>query len=90
MNQNFKKGMIVKLEENSDKKYVILENMSKDNKEYILLTDCEGEIDLKNKVVNNMKVDFSKLFMVCYDKENDTFSYDSNREIITTLIKRLL
>ena len=47
-------------------------------------------IDLKNKVVNNMKVDFSKLFMVCYDKENDTFSYDSNREIITTLIKRLL
>ena len=39
MNQNLKKGMIVKLEENLDKKYVILENMSKDNKEYILLTD---------------------------------------------------
>lgn len=90
MNQNLKKGTIVKLEEDSNEKYIILENMSKDNKEYILLTDCEGNIDLDNEVVKNMKIDFSKLFMVCYDKEKNTFSYDSNREIIKSLIKKLL
>ena len=90
MNKNFKKGTIVKLEEDSNEKYIILESISKDNKEYILLTDCEGNIDLDNKVIKDMKIDFSKLFMVCYDKENNNFSYDSNREIISSLIKKLL
>ena len=63
--------------------------MDKDNKEYILLTTCEGDMDLENKVMKNMKIDFSKLVMVCYDKENNTFSYDSNQEIISSLIKKL-
>lgn len=90
MQESFKKGTVVKLDENAEKNYIVVESMDKENKEYILLTTCEGDIDLENKVMKNMKVDFSNLFMVCYDKENQSFSYDSNKEIIETLIKRLL
>lgn len=90
MQESFKKGTVVKLDENAEKNYIVVESMDKGNKEYILLTTCEGEIDLENKVMKNMKVDFSNLFMVCYDKEKQSFSYDSNKEIIETLIKRLL
>lgn len=89
MQGSLKKGTVVKLDENAKENYIVVESMDKDNKEYILLTTCEGEIDIESKVMKNMKVDFSKLFMVCYDKENDTFSYDSNREIISDLIKKL-
>lgn len=90
MQGSFKKGTVVKLDENAEKNYIVVESMDKENKEYILLTTCEGDIDLENKVMKNMKVDFSNLFMVCYDKEKQSFSYDSNKEIIETLIKRLL
>lgn len=90
MQESFKKGTVVKLDENAEKNYIVVESMDKENKEYILLTTCEGDIDLENKVMKNMKVDFSNLFMVCYDKEKQSFSYDSNKEIIETLIKRLL
>ena len=90
MQESFKKGTVVKLDENAEKNYIVVESMDKGNKEYILLTTCEGDIDLENKVMKNMKVDFSNLFMVCYDKEKQSLSYDSNKEIIETLIKRLL
>lgn len=90
MQESFKKGTVVKLDENAEKNYIVVESMDKENEEYILLTTCEGDIDLENKVMKNMKVDFSNLFMVCYDKEKQSFSYDSNKEIIETLIKRLL
>ncbi len=89
MQNSFKKGTVVKLDQNAQENYIVVESMDKDNKEYILLTTCEGDIDLENKVMKNMKIDFSKLFMVCYDKENNTFSYDSNQEIISSLIKKL-
>lgn len=89
MQNSFKKGTVVKLDQNAQENYIVVEGMDKDNKEYILLTTCEGDIDLENKVMKNMKIDFSKLFMVCYDKENNTFSYDSNQEIISSLIKKL-
>ena len=89
MQNSFKKGTVVKLNQNAQENYIVVESMDKDNKEYILLTTCEGDIDLENKVMKNMKIDFSKLFMVCYDKENNTFSYDSNQEIISSLIKKL-
>lgn len=89
MQNSFKKGTVVKLDQNAQENYIVVESMEKDNKEYILLTTCEGDIDLENKVMKNMKIDFSKLVMVCYDKENNTFSYDSNQEIISSLIKKL-
>lgn len=89
MQNSFKKGTVVKLDQNAQENYIVVESMDKDNKEYILLTTCEGDMDLENKVMKNMKIDFSKLFMVCYDKENNTFSYDSNQEIISSLIKKL-
>ena len=89
MQNSFKKGTVVKLDQNAQENYIVVESMEKDNKEYILLTTCEGNIDLENKVMKNMKIDFSKLVMVCYDKENNTFSYDSNQEIISSLIKKL-
>lgn len=89
MQNSFKKGTVVKLNQNAQENYIVVESMDKDNKEYILLTTCEGDIDLENKVMKNMKIDFSKLFMVCYDKGNNTFSYDSNQEIISSLIKKL-
>lgn len=89
MQNSFKKGTVVKLDQNAQKNYIVVESMDKDNKEYILLTTCEGDMDLENKVMKNMKIDFSKLVMVCYDKENNTFSYDSNQEIISSLIKKL-
>ena len=89
MQNSFKKGTVVKLDQNAQENYIVVESMDKDNKEYILLTTCEGDIDLENKVMKNMKIDFSKLFMVCYDKGNNTFSYDSNQEIISSLIKKL-
>ena len=89
MQNSFKKGTVVKLDQNAQENYIVVESMDKDNKEYILLTTCEGDIDLENKVMKNMKIDFSKLVMVCYDKENNTFSYDSNQEIISSLIKKL-
>ena len=89
MQNSFKKGTVVKLDQNAQENYIVVESMDKDNKEYLLLTTCEGDIDLENKVMKNMKIDFSKLFMVCYDKGNNTFSYDSNQEIISSLIKKL-
>ena len=89
MQNSFKKGTVVKLDQNAQENYIVVESMDKDNKEYILLTTCEGDMDLENKVMKNMKIDFSKLFMVCYDKENNTFSYDSNQEIINNKIKKL-
>ncbi len=89
MQNSFKKGTVVKLDQNAQENYIVVESMDKDNKEYILLTTCEGDMDLENKVMKNMKIDFSKLVMVCYDKENNTFSYDSNQEIIGDLIKKL-
>ncbi len=89
MQNSFKKGTVVKLDQNAQENYIVVESMDKDNKEYILLTTCEGDMDLENKVMKNMKIDFSKLVMVCYDKENNTFSYDSNQEIISSLIKKL-
>ena len=89
MQNSFKKGTVVKLDQNAQENYIVVESMEKANKEYILLTTCEGDIDLENKVMKNMKIDFSKLVMVCYDKENNTFSYDSNQEIISSLIKKL-
>ena len=74
MQNSFKKGTVVKLDQNAQENYIVVESMDKHNKEYILLTTCEGDMDLENKVMKNMKIDFSKLVMVCYDKENNTFS----------------
>ena len=63
MQNSFKKGTVVKLDQNAQENYIVVESMDKDNKEYILLTTCEGDIDLENKVMKNMKIDFSKLFI---------------------------
>ena len=65
MQNSFKKGTVVKLDQNAQENYIVVESMDKDNKEYILLTTCEGDMDLENKVMKNMKIDFSKLVMVC-------------------------
>ena len=58
MQNSFKKGTVVKLDQNAQENYIVVESMDKDNKEYILLTTCEGDIDLENKVMKNMKIDF--------------------------------
>ena len=62
MDNRFKKGVIIQLEENSTDKYIIVENMEIENKVYLLLTEFEGEIE--NNTVKEFNIDYSKMFLV--------------------------
>lgn len=90
MRKILKKGMVVKLDEISNQKYIIVEIAEKNNKEYLLLTDFEGEIDYENSEIKNLKIDFDKAFMVSYDIENNEFSYDKDEQMIELLVNKSL
>lgn len=88
MDNRFKKGVIIQLEENSTDKYIIVENMEIENKVYLLLTEFEGEIE--NNTVKEFNIDYSKMFVVCYNLNNNEINYDSNEEIVRKLIRKSL
>ena len=83
----YKKGMILKLK-NDERKYVIFEHSQKENKEYMLLTEFEGQIDVNNRCFNNVKIDYNKLFMIYYDNEIKKFSFENNDNILKELIEK--
>ena len=88
MDNRFKKGVIIQLEENSTDKYIIVGNMEIENKVYLLLTEFEGEIE--NNTVKEFNIDYSKMFVVCYNLNNNEINYDSNEEIVRKLIRKSL
>lgn len=90
MNIMIKNGMVIKLDENSDKKYIIIEHIKKEKKIYMLVTDFEGEINLEEQLVKNMKIDYSKIFMISYNQETNEFIYDKDKEMIDFLIAKSL
>ena len=85
----YKKGMILKLN-NDDKNYVIFEHLQKQNKEYMLLTEFEGEIDCSNQCFNNVTIDYNKLFMITFDDTEKKFSFEKNEPILKELIEHSL
>ncbi len=90
MNIELKKGMVVNLSEEENKKYVIIEILEKQNNKYMLLTDFEGNIDAMNGVIHNIKMDFSKMFMVSYDKSKNEFLYDTDETIMKELVDKAM
>lgn len=88
MNKIFQKGMVIKIEEDSDKKYIIIESLEKDDKVYILLTDLDDKIDLQNKEEQKIQIDYSKMFMVSCDKESLEIEYNHDEEIVRQLVKK--
>lgn len=90
MEQYLKKGLVLKLNKDEDKQYIVLESLVKDNKEYALLTDIEGEIDIENSRMNNIRVDYSKTFMVSYDREQKGLTFETNDEILQEMLKNVL
>lgn len=86
--EKFTKGMLVTLNEEQKNKYIIIESLKKDGKEYMLLTDFNGNIE--NNVVKNLKVDYSKCFMVCYDEKTGEVEYNHDENIIKLLVEKSL
>ena len=86
MKENFNNGMIIKLGEDSEKNYVIVENLKVDDKIYLLLTEIDGKIE--NNELKEYEIDYNKIFMVSYNERSDELQYDSNKEIIKKLVRK--
>jgi hypothetical protein len=74
----YQKGIIFKMDNDSDEKYLIVGNEEINNNRYILIMPVE---DLKN-----ITVDYKKVFMAKVNSD-DTLEIEDNSELIEKVVK---
>jgi len=79
MDRNIRNGTIIKLEDPNEE-FVIVDNIIKDEKQYVVLSPFEKE---EGKEI--LKIDYKKLTLIEL-KDDDDYEYVDDEELIKQLI----
>ena len=86
----FEKGSIIELNESLDDKYIILNNMEKNNMQYILAAIWKDTIVIKDVIMESMNNGFSDIVLIEYDSKNNSFKFSSDKNIIVEIVYKTL
>ena len=79
----YKPGTVFELYENDDQEYMIVSNLEKENNVYILVIPV-------SKGEKTLKTDYSKLMLLKVDKETDDIEIETNKDIISEIVKNTM
>lgn len=77
-------GTVIKLDEDSNEKFVVIDDIVKDGKQYVLLHPFE--LKEEEEVV---ELDYEKMTLIELKAEND-FEYVTDNELVKTLVEEML
>ena len=86
----FEKGSIIELYEGAENKYIILNNMKKDNIQYILAAVWKDTNVIKDVITQSMNNDFSDIVLIEYNTKLNTFKFSSDKNIIVEIVYKTL
>lgn len=86
----FEKGSIVELYEGSDNKYIILNNMEKNDMQYILAAIWKNTTVIRDVITESMNNGFSDIVLIEYNPKLDTFKFSSEKSIIVEIVYKTL
>lgn len=88
MNKKFERGMILKLHEDTDKQYVIINELIKENEQYLLLNPF---IDDDESEEIEILVDIEKMVLIKINQNLGDFEYvtdlNKTKEIVSEILK---
>lgn len=83
MNKNIMNGTIIKLDEDENKEFVVIDSIVKNDKQYILLHPFELKDD------DIVELDYQKMTLIELVGEDD-FEYVKDENLVKELIEELL
>ena len=84
MGKEIRNGTIIKLDIEDEKEYIIVDNIVKNEKQYLVLSPFELE-----EGQDTVEIDYKNLIIVEL-KEDDDYEYLEDRELIKEIITELL
>lgn len=84
MFDNIEKGSVLKLYENADDKFIVIDTVKKDNENYLILNPFE--LNEKSEVAINIE----KMFMIRLAPGMEGFEYVKDAGLIKELIQGIL
>jgi len=82
-------GAIITIPNIAQEPHLVLSTIERDEKKYALLTEVDGDVDLKTLKINKVTFDITKSFVVSYNKNTNEILYDPNEEIINEFIHKI-
>ena len=86
----FEKGSIVELYEGAENKYIILNNMAKGDKQYILAAVWKDTEAIKDVIMQSMNNGFSDIVLIENDINTNSFKFFSDKNIIIEIVYKTL
>lgn len=86
----FEKGSIVELYEGAENKYIILNNMEKNNMKYILAAIWKDTSVIKDVITQSMNNGFSDIVLIEHNPKDDSFKFSSDKSIIVEIVYKTL
>ncbi len=86
----FEKGSIVELYEGAENKYIILNNMAKGDKQYILAAVWKDTEVIKDVIMQSMNNGFSDIVLIENDINTNSFKFSSDKNIIIEIVYKTL
>ena len=86
----FEKGSIVELYEGAENKYIILNNMVKEDKQYILAAVWKDTEVIKDVIMQSMNNGFSDIVLIENDINSNSFKFSSDKNIIIEIVYKTL
>lgn len=87
--ENLFEGAIINISNIAEEPHIVLSTVEHDEKVYALITEVEGNVNLKKMQINRVSFDITKAVVISYNKKNGEVIYDSNKEIIKELIHKI-
>ena len=87
--ENLFVGAIINISNIAKEPHIVLSTVEHDEKVYALITEVEGNVNLKNMQINRVSFDITKSVVISYNKKTEEVVYDSNEEIIKELIHKI-
>lgn len=86
----FEKGSIVELYEGAENKYIILNNMEKNDMKYILAAIWKDTSVIKDVITQSMNNGFSDIVLIEHNPKTNTFKFSSDKSIIVEIVYKTL
>lgn len=87
---DFEKGSIIELYEGAENKYIILNNMKKNNMQYILAAIWKNTAVIKDVITQSMNNSFSDIVLIEHNPKDNSFKFSSNKSIIIEIVYKTL
>ena len=86
----FEKGSIIEIYEGAENKYIILKNMRKEDKQYILAAVWKDTEVIKDVIMQSMNNGFSDIVLIENDINTNSFKFSSDKNIIVEIVYKTL